>query len=161
MKPLFEYFDQLITERMAGYGIRLLRFSIGFIFIWFGALKYFEGLSPAQELATATIDLLTFGIIPLQVSLFLLATLEVSIGVLMLSGKFIRLTIFLLLFQMLGTMSPIVLFPDIVFNHFPYALTIEGQYIIKNVVVISAGIVVGATARGGDLSSEPIKKNPS
>lgn len=159
MKSLFEYFDRWITDSMATYGIRLLRYSIGFIFIWFGALKFFPGLSPAQELATGTIEIITFGLLPLQWSLLLLASLEVAIGILMISGKWIRLTIFLLLFQMAGTMTPIVLFPELVFTQFPYALTIEGQYIIKNVVVISAGIVVGATARGGTLVSRPVKNS--
>jgi len=152
---IFTEFDKFMTRVMAKYGISLLRYSIGLIFIWFGALKYVDGLSPAQELATSTIELLTFGLIPLQLSLVMLATLEVGIGILMISGKFIRLTIFLLLFQMAGTMSPIFLFPDIVFNTFPHVLTIEGQYIFKNFVVISAAIVIGATARGGLLDPEP------
>jgi hypothetical protein len=52
-------------------------------------------------------------------------------------------------------MSPIVLFPDLVFNSFPFVLTIEGQYIFKNLIVISAAITVGATARGGRLDPEP------
>ena len=155
---LFSFIDTLITKGMARVGIRLLRWSIGFIFVWFGGLKFFPGLSPAQELATSTIELLTFGLIPLGVSLFMLASLEVLIGVLLLSGKFMRFTIFLLVFQMAGTMSPIFLFPELVFTQFPHALTIEGQYIFKNFVVISAGIVIGATVRGGELTSEPVRK---
>jgi len=158
---LFDEFDKMITRLMARYGIPLLRYSIGFIFIWFGALKYVPGLSPAQELATSTIELLTFGMIPLQISLILLATLEVVIGLLMISGRFLRLTIFLLLFQMAGTLSPVLLFPDLVFTQFPYALTMEGQYIFKNFVVISAAIVIGATARGGMLEAEPPKNKKS
>lgn len=154
---LFEEFDKIITRLMARFGIPLLRYSIGLIFVWFGALKYVPGLSPAQELATSTIELLTSGILSLQVSLILLATLEVAIGLLLISGKWIRLTIFLLLFQMAGTMSPVFLFPDLVFTQFPYALTMEGQYIFKNFVVISAALVIGATARGGILEAEPKK----
>lgn len=153
--PSFDSIDQKITHWMALNGIRLLRYSIGFIFVWFGALKFFPDLSPAQELATSTIDLLTFGLIPLQVSLAFLASLEVGIGILLLTGAWLRLTIALLLFQMGGTMTPVVLFPDMVFTAMPYALTIEGQYIIKNVVIISAAIVIGATARGGKISATP------
>jgi len=151
----FSQIDALITNWMAQNGIKLLRISIGVIFIWFGGLKFFPGLSPAEELALSTINLLTFGVVPASVAQFGLALFEVTIGVLMLSGKFLRLTILLLLVQMAGTMSPIILFPDLVFKHAPYALTIEGQYIIKNFVVISAAIVIGATARGGKLLSEP------
>jgi len=155
---LFSFIDTLITNGMARVGIKLLRWSIGFIFVWFGALKYFPGLSPAQDLATSTIELLTFGLIPLQISLILLATLEVLIGLLLLTGKWMRFTIFLLVFQMAGTMSPIFLFPEFVFTQIPYGLTIEGQYIFKNFVVISAAIVIGATVRGGELSAEPKRK---
>ncbi len=154
----FFWIDTLITRFMAKTGIKLLRWSIAIIFIWFGSLKFFPGMSPAQDLATSTINLLTFDLIPLQVSLILLATLEVSIGILLAAGKWMRFTLLLLLFQMAGTMSPIFLFPDLVFNKFPYALTMEGQYIFKNFVVISAAIVIGATVRGGQLSSEPDKK---
>jgi uncharacterized membrane protein YkgB len=151
----FSQIDAHITKWMAQNGIKLLRISIGIIFIWFGGLKFFPGLSPAEELALSTINLLTFGLIPASVAQFGLALFEVTIGLLMLSGKLLRLTILLLLVQMAGTMSPIVLFPDLVFKEVPYALTIEGQYIIKNFVVISAAIVIGATARGGKLLSEP------
>jgi hypothetical protein len=56
---------------------------------------------------------------------------------------------------MLGTLTPIALFPNEVFFRFPYAPTLEGQYIIKNLVLISAGIVVGATVRGGWIVPEP------
>lgn len=160
MSVLFDEIDKFITHAMARFGIPLLRYSIGLIFIWFGALKYVPGLSPAQELATSTIDLLTFGLIPLQLSLILLATLEVLIGVLIVSGKWIRLSIFLLFFQMAGTLTPVFLFPELVFTQFPYALTMEGQYIFKNFVVISAALVIGATARGGLLVPEVSRHDP-
>jgi uncharacterized membrane protein YkgB len=147
--------DKFLTRWMARYGITFLRLSIGIIFIWFGGLKFFTGLSPAEDLALSTIDLLTFGIIPSDIALILLATFEVLIGILMTAGKYLRFTILLLLGQMIGTMSPIFLFPDIVFADIPFVLTIEGQYIFKNFVVISAAIVIGATVRGGRLNSEP------
>lgn len=132
-----------------------MRISVGLLFIWFGALKFFPGLSPAQELATSTIGLITFGLIPIEVSLFLLAFFEVLIGVFLLLGVYLRFTILLLLLQMAGTMSPIILFPDLVFTAIPYGLTIEGQYIFKNFIIISAALVIGATVRGGKLSAEP------
>lgn len=155
---LFSFIDTLITRGMARIGITMLRWSIGLIYVWFGSLKFIPGMSPAQDLALSTIDLLTLGLIPHGTSLFLLATLEVLIGLLLIFGKFMRFTILLLLFQMGGTMSPVFLFPDIVFNHFPFVLTIEGQYIFKNFVVISAAMVIGATVRGGELTSEPRKE---
>jgi uncharacterized membrane protein YphA (DoxX/SURF4 family) len=159
---LFHKKDRELTRWMGRYGIFFLRVSVGIIFFWFGLLKYFPGLSPATELADKTIDLLTFGMITGQVAIFILATLEVIIGIGLIFGIFLRETLFLLFFQMLGTISPIFLFPWEVFSRIPYAPTLEGQYIIKNIVIISAGLVIGATVRGGRLVADPekIKKKP-
>jgi uncharacterized membrane protein YphA (DoxX/SURF4 family) len=140
---------------MARYGVVVLRVALGGVFLWFGFLKYFPGLSPAQTLALETIDSLTFGLMPSGLSLVLLATLECAIGLGLISGRFMRLTLLLLAFQMVGAASPLFLFPAGVFTELPYAPTLEGQYIIKNVVLASAGLVIGATVRGGGLSANP------
>lgn len=71
-----------------------------------------------------------------------------------------RATLLLLWLQMLGTITPIFFFPQEVFTHIPYAATLEGQYIIKNIVLISAGIVIGATVRGGRLVADPHARKP-
>ena len=99
--------------------------------------------------------MLTFGLVPGGVSLVLLATLECAIGLGLISGRPMRLTLLLLAFQMVGAASPLVLFPGEAFTAFPYAPTLEGQYIIKNVVLVSAGLVIGATVRGGGLTANP------
>jgi uncharacterized membrane protein YphA (DoxX/SURF4 family) len=139
---------------MARYGLPLLRISLGVVFLWFGALKFFPGLSPAQDLAARTIDKLTFGIVHAEASVLLLAAWESLIGLGLLFGIFMRATLLLLAVQMVGTLMPLVLFPSEVFTRIPYAPTLEGQYIIKNAVLISAAIVLGATVRGGGLVSE-------
>lgn len=140
-----------ITGWMASNGIALLRISVGIIYFWFGALKFFEGLSPAESLAIRTIDLLTFGAVGPDLVRYGLATWEVLIGIGLIFKLFLRETLLLMFMQMLGTLTPIILLPDEVFTIFPYALTIEGQYIFKNLVVIAAGIVIGATVRGGGM----------
>jgi uncharacterized membrane protein YphA (DoxX/SURF4 family) len=142
-----------LTQWMARYGVVTLRVTLGIVFFWFGVLKFFPGLSPAQTLAVKTIDALTVGLLPAGVSLALLATLECAIGLGLISGKFMRLTLLLLAFQMVGAASPLVLVPGEVFAQFPYAPSLEGQYIIKNLVLVSAGIVIGATVRGGGLTA--------
>ncbi|HZK07871.1 MAG TPA: DoxX family protein [Bacteroidales bacterium] len=143
----FDNIDKRITSWMAKYGLLLLRLSVGVIFFWFGILKFFPGHSPAQDLAIRTIDLLTFGLIPGSISIYLLASWEVLIGIGLLTGIYMRITLFLLFAQMLGTMSPVFLFPHEVFTRIPYAPTLEGQYIIKNLIIISAALVIGATVR--------------
>jgi uncharacterized membrane protein YphA (DoxX/SURF4 family) len=146
-KTLFEFVDRRITSWMSKYGLLLLRLSIGIVFFWFGILKFFPGLSPAQDLAIRTIDLLAFGLIPGNISIHILATWEVLIGIGLLTGVYMRVTLLLLFLQMIGTMTPVFLFPAEVFTKIAYAPTLEGQYIIKNLVIISAGIVLGATVR--------------
>lgn len=153
--PLYERLDRSITGFMAQYGIRLLRISLGINFLWFGVLKFFPGMSPAQELATGTIERLTFGIVQPELSIYLLAFWETLIGVGLIAGRYLRATLLLLFLQMLGTLTPLVLFPEQTFVHFPFAPTLEGQYIIKNLVLISAALVVGSTVRGGRMVAEP------
>jgi hypothetical protein len=88
-------------------------------------------------------------------SLKLLATWETLIGLGLLSGMFLRATLLLLFLQMPGTMLPLFFFPRETFTIVPFAPTLEGQYIIKNLVLVCAAIVVGATVRGGRLSAKP------
>ena len=143
----FDKVDPIITGWMNRNGLSLLRISIGIVFVWFGVLKFFPGLSPAQDLAIRTITLLTFNLVPEILIINGLALWEVLIGVGLISGKFMRETLFLLFLQMIGTFSPIFLFPSEVFTEIPYAPTLEGQYIIKNIVIISAAIVLGGALR--------------
>ena len=150
----FNRVDVRITSFLAKYSITILRVSLGINFLWFGALKLIPGLSPAEGLATNTIEILTFGLIQPEVSIIILAVWEVLIGIGLITGWFLRITLFLLLGQMIGAMTPLLLFPTETFTHFPYAPTLEGQYIIKNLVLISAGMVVGATVRGGRIVEE-------
>ena len=156
MRWRFQRIDMKITRWMASNGIAILRISMGIIFFWFGMLKYFEGLSPAESLATRTIDMLSFHLIGPDLVRYGLATWEVLIGVGLIFKFRLRETLLLMFLQMLGTLTPLILLPDEVFTVFPYGLTLEGQYIIKNLVIIGAGMVVGATVRGGKLISEKI-----
>lgn len=150
----FDFFDRGVTAWMARWGLLLLRISVGIIFFWFGVLKFFPGFSPAETLATSTIEVMTGGLVAPRVALVILAAWETLIGLGLIFGKALRATLFLLFLQMPGTISPMFLFPELTFQQFPFVLTIEGQYIVKNLVLISAGIVIGATVRGGGLVTE-------
>ena len=144
----FNQLDKRIITWMAENGVTLLRLSLGIIFLWFGFLKFIPGASPAQSLATRTIEMLSFGIVQPEVSIILLAVWETVIGLGLILGVYLRTTLFLLFLQMLGTLTPLVLFPTETFMQAPFAPTLEGQYIIKNLVLIASGIVIGATVRG-------------
>jgi uncharacterized membrane protein YphA (DoxX/SURF4 family) len=147
--------DRRITETLARLAVPILRIALGIVFLWFGVLKFFPNLSPAELLAARTIEVLTFGVVHPNVSLPVLAAWESVIGIGLILGKGLRAVLFLLAVQMLGTMTPLVLFPAETFTVFPIAPTLEGQYIIKNIVLIGAAMVVGATVRGGRIVPEP------
>ncbi len=155
LNELFLKVDIPLTNWMARHGVMIMRISLGVVFLWFGVLKFFPDLSPAEELAARTIETMTFGIVQENVSLPILAGWETLIGLGLISGKFMRVTLFLLFTQMIGTVMPVFLFPDEVFTRIPYAPTLEGQYIIKNLVLVSAGLVIGATVRGGGVIADP------
>ena len=97
MERVYNRFEGFIRQN----NLKFLAISLGLVYIWFGALKFFPGLSPAEQLAAETIGVMTFGLIPDQVSLILLAVWEVAVGVLFISGRYRKLTVWLMLLHML------------------------------------------------------------
>lgn len=140
--------DRAIATVMEHVGIRLLRFSLAIVFIWFGGLKL-VGMSPAEDLVRATVYWM-----PFEIFFPILGVWEMLIGLFMLYRPTIRVSIFLLLLQMPGTALPLVLLPNVTFTHFPLGLTLEGQYIIKNLTLVAAALVVGGTARLRSVNAE-------
>ena len=132
--------DRKITYLMARHGVRVLRIALAVVFFWFGLLKVL-GTSPAAHLIERTVYWF-------EPSIFVpvLGWWEMLIGVLLLFRPLIRAALLLLFLQMPGTVLPLVLLPEVCFTDFP-GLTLEGQYIIKNIVLVGAAIVVGGTAR--------------
>ena len=118
--------DSAITEWMARVGLLLLRVSLGIVFLWFGLLKFFPDASPAEELATRTISVLRGGMVTPTLSLPFLAGWECLIGLGLLLGTELRGVLLLLYVQMLGTLTPIILFPHEVFVRVPYVPTLDG-----------------------------------
>jgi uncharacterized membrane protein YphA (DoxX/SURF4 family) len=130
-------FDSLLIESSNKWSLLALRLSLGVVFIWFGALKPF-GDSPANDVIVKTI----YWFDP-DIFIPILGFWEVLIGICLLYTPLIRFGLFLLAVQMPGTFLPLILRPEICFLNFPFELTLEGQYIIKNVVLIGAAMVVG------------------
>jgi uncharacterized membrane protein YkgB len=137
----FDRLDRRISTTMARFGMPIVRVAIGVVFVWFGALKI-VGISPAADLVANTVFFF-----PPALFVPVLGAWEVLIGVSLLYRPLIRLGILLLFLQMPGTFLPIVLLPDVVYTVFPYGLTVEGQYIVKNLVIIGAALVVGGQVR--------------
>ena len=130
--------DKTIIETLNRISLPVLRISLGVIFIWFGALKPL-GNSPANDVITRTV----YWFDP-DIFIPILGVWEIAIGLCLLYAPFIRAGLFLLALQMPGTFLPLVLLPEVCFVNFPFDLTLEGQYIIKNLVLIGAAIVVGS-----------------
>ncbi|MGM0611941.1 MAG: DoxX family membrane protein [Bacteroidota bacterium] len=162
-EDIINRYDEPITNWMARWSIPFLRISLGIVFLWFGVLKFFPGLSPAQGLAIRTIDTLTLGLLKEEFIIYTLAIWESLIGIGLIFKIYLRETLALLFLQMAGTITPVFIFPGEVFTQIPYGLTLEGQYIVKNIVVISAALTIGATVRGGRLvaSSDENKQAPT
>lgn len=140
-RQLFETVDARIAAEMSKWGIPMLRVAVAVVFIWFGALKVFD-ISPAGDLVAATVYL-----VPPELFIPVLGIWEVLIGLCLLYRPLIRVGILLLFLQLPGTFLPLVLLPGATFATFPYELTVEGQYIIKNLVIIGAALVIGGTVR--------------
>src|ERR1051325_11337653 len=137
LRNSLDHYEMIMWPWMERHGYRLLRIAMGIIFIWFGALKPF-GLSPAEALvAKAT------AWIPVPGFLYILTVWEVAIGVCFLFKRLTRWAVVLLLMHMPGTMLPLITLRDETFAQFPFVPTLEGQYIIKNLILIAAGVVLG------------------
>ncbi len=121
---------------------QIVSISIAIIYLWFGALKFFSGLSPAEQLAQNTISELTFNLIPADIAILLLAFWEVAIRVLLIGNLFKRTVLFLALLHILLTFTPFIFFPDLVFTEVPFGLTLLGQYIIKNLIILGVLLVL-------------------
>ena len=121
---------------------KLIRFTLGFIYFHFGMLKFFSDLSPAEVLAELTITELSLHFIDATTAINLLAILEIVIGIGFLFNIKPKWVLYLFLFHMAGTFIPLFVIPQFVFKIAPFAPTIEGQYILKNIVYVAVGLSV-------------------
>jgi len=143
----FDQIDLALTKWMSRYSLIFLRYSLALIFIWFGALKFVPDMSPTVAIIESTTKILTFELLPTWVAVYGLASVECLIGVGLLLNVFMRLTLLGLFLQMLATSTPVFILPDVVFSQIPFGLTMEGHHIIKNLILIGAGFVLGTTVR--------------
>lgn len=149
MTTLIDQIDDRVTRFLRRWSIPTLRISVAIVFIWFGALKVF-GVTPVTELVGATV----YWVDP---SWFVpaLGVVEVLVGIGLLFRIALRTVLFLFAAQMLGTFLVLIVLPEVSFeNNNPLLLTVEGEFVIKNLVLLAAGMVVGATVRrrqGGEV----------
>ena len=141
MNNRFSTIDQKITLWMRRWSTLAIRISFGIIFIWFGILKPFD-ISSAESLLKATVVWLPFGTPDFWLSV--IGWWEVIIGITFLFPRTTKIAIALLFLQMFGTFMPLIVLPELTFqNGNFFTPSLEGQYIIKNVMIISAALVLG------------------
>ena len=138
-----------LAEVLTRHSITALRVALGVVFLTFAAFKYVPGASPAEDIAVATIDKLTLGIVTGDAALLMVAVTETVIGLALVTGKFLRIGLLVMAGAMVGIMSPLVLFADQMWaDNGP---TLLGQYVFKDIVLVTGAMVVAAHALGARL----------
>ena len=137
-----EELDRRISDSLWRVGVPFLRLSMGIVFVWFGALKL-SGDSPALQMVTRTV----YWLDP-DVFIPVLGWWEIAIGFCLAVPYLTRIGVGLLALQMPGTFLPLVLLPEVCYQGSFWNLTLEGQYIVKNLVIIGAGLLLGGLVHG-------------
>lgn len=136
--------DRRLQSWLSNHGVTVLRYSLAMVFFWFGIVKPF-GVSPADPVVEAGIFFL-----PFEIFFPILGWWEAIVGLGLLFKRTVRLAVYLMVFQMLGTMLPLITAPGMTFNSMPFVPSEIGAYIIKNWVLLSGGLVVLAIMERGD-----------
>ncbi|MEO7555573.1 MAG: DoxX family protein [Acidimicrobiales bacterium] len=152
--------DAAVHRVLVDRSLLVLRWAVGAVFLYFGALKLIPGHSPAEDLVMQTIKAMTFDLAPGRAAVAFTGVIECALGVLLITGWFRRLTIYVLGLELLGILAPLVLLPSRLFAS-PVTPTLEGQYVLKDFTLVAAGMVLAATIRGGRLVPGPHSAQPT
>lgn len=134
-----------IDERVRGvlrrYGPDVMRWTLGIVFIWFGALKVLN-VTPVAGLVA---DTLAFLPIPASIVLPALGGFEIVAGGLLVAGRLLRPVLVALTGHLVGTFLVLVTQPHVAFQDGnPFLLTTEGEFVVKNLVLIAGTLLVAA-----------------
>ncbi|TMR21281.1 DoxX family membrane protein [Nonomuraea turkmeniaca] len=137
-----------VTRWLAANSIDVLRVSLGMIFLGFGVLKFFPGVSPAEELSVATVQTLSLGLLSGTTALMFVAAVECFVGLTLITGRLLKTGLAVLAGALVGIMAPLVLFFT---DLFPGPPTLTAQYVLKDIVLAAAAMVIAARALGARL----------
>jgi len=145
-------FQLRLGRFMARNTLTIMRIALGIVFLWFGLLKFCPGLCDVELMAQQTMTVLTFHLIPPATCIHILAVWECAMGLTLLfapgrtriGAVALRVCVLSLFAHLAGTFLPLVLFPHEVWKHLPYAPTLAGQYILKNMVLLASVVSIGA-----------------
>lgn len=140
MSSLIARIDAVLLPWLRKWSKPILRVALGIVFVWFGALKVLE-VSPVSDLVASTV----YWVDP-DWFVPTLGVVEIVIGIGLIGGWQLRWVLLVFLAQMIGTALVFVVRPEVAFQDGnPLKLTVEGEFVIKNLVLIAAGLVVGST----------------
>ena len=132
------FLDSIFISGLHRWSIPCLRISLGIVFIWFGLLKV-TGHSPVEYLIESTFSFLHF-----PGFYIVLGAVETIIGLGLVTKIQLRITLILLWLQLLGTFTSVAMHPPLFFQgNNPLLLTVEGEFVVKNLVLFSSGLVIG------------------
>jgi len=135
--PLLFELDNLLLTSLRRWSITALRLALGSVFLWFGALKIF-GNSPVTSLIRET-----YTFLPVSIFVLVLGVWEMLIGIGIILNRALRCMLVLLCVHLVGTFTAMWLKPGLFFiGGFPFCLTGDGEFVIKNVVLITAALVI-------------------
>jgi putative oxidoreductase len=134
--------DRIANRFMERHGADVLRVALAIVFLWFGALKVLDR-SPVEEIVKQTVFFL-----PGDSFFFLLGLWELAIGLGLLVPVAPRVTLVLFWLQMGGTFLTLVVLPELAFQGGnPLLLSVLGEFVVKNLVLIAAGLAIGPSLR--------------
>ncbi len=137
MQGWMKKYDTFFITEMHQWGIPVLRYALAIVFLWFGLLKVMNA-SPAAPIISAT-----YWFFPQAALMAFLGIWECLIGILLMAHRGLRFALFLLWLQMLGIVAALLIYPPMFFAGNPFLLTFEGEFVVKNIVLLAASLVVG------------------
>lgn len=152
MRAVITRIDRVIIPFLRRWGLPALRWSLAVVFVWFGALKVL-GVSPVVDLVASTVYWVNPNwFVPV------LGTVEILVGLGLATRRGLRLVLLVLVAQLVGTFLVFVFVPGIAFQDGnPLKLTVEGEFVVKNLVLLSAAMLVG-TSVGGPVNEVKLER---
>jgi putative oxidoreductase len=134
--------DERVIAALRRYAPSLMRWALGLVFVWFGVLKV-VGLTPVAKLVA---DTMAFVPVPSSILVPALGIFEIVVGIALVTGRFLRPILAAMVVHLAGTFLVLVVQPQVAFqNGNPLLLTTEGEFVVKNLVLIAGGLLVAAT----------------
>lgn len=139
LRPRLRSVETSAIDRLRRISLPLLRLAIGIVFVWFGALKIAD-MTPVGDFVANTLPWFNRGFIVPALGWF-----EVLLGLALLSGRMLSLVCAALVAHLCGTFLALVMQPSVTFQDGnPLVLTTEGEFVVKNLVLIAAALVIAA-----------------